>query len=639
MDSLCFTNSTWIFSGQKILGPTYSNFQPEKQFTIGYSLASGMTGGGSTNSISGEIVDGYTTLNYPLLSDKIYAGNLSYQIEIGLTGSSFSATGSVLYVGGDGIAAKNLVVGNGIGRGKITIGGFFDGLTYSVPPINIVNAGICIDGSGNRCRCWTSVFNFFRRENADCNELRFASRAGAIGPVGNTFSIAPNSVILESPIKSDVENNITFKANLEVGSLLLGVTSSTEVAIAVIPRFGVELEEWQPDLMLYAGRRDATVQSPNSFQVGLGIYNVSTSHFEIAPSVYTSSTTNIHMYGTWSDSGTHSTLIVESDAVSVNKLFFGATNGQSIYVSGGDLYVNDVVFSGGTSSGTSGPQGETGPQGFDGLTGSQGETGPQGFDGVTGPQGETGPQGSNGANGSDGPNSIRFIFGDTSGSAPTATGSFNTSGGPSFSDVTSIHFNTPPYTDLNGSDITNWFDNIISDRNANRTINAQISEVGSPSNYGIYTVIPNNPSPNVLWDLTFVSGNGTFSTDRIYTISVVSGGPRGVTGSQGATGPAGTQLIFQGAWETLPAIYGADEYVTYGGSTWFTNAATDGIPPSPTNSNWTLFGGSALIVGTSIPNNSSSPGSKGEIRVDSGQYLYIHTGAQWLKSSMTFSTF
>ena len=51
--------------------------------------------------------------------------------------------------------------------------------------------------------------------------------------------------------------------------------------------------------------------------------------------------------------------------------------------------------------------------------------------------------------------------------------------------------------------------------------------------------------------------------------------------------------------------------------------------------NWVLD----LIVGTAIPVGSSSSGSKGEIRVNNGEYLYIHTGAQWLKSSMTFSTF
>jgi hypothetical protein len=256
--------------------------------------------------------------------------------------------------------------------------------------------------------------------------------------------------------------------------------------------------DWEPDLVVSMGRFVTSSQNTNTYDVGLDAYNLSTSHFEITPTVYTSSFTNIHMYGTWGTAGggTNSTLYVESDAFSVKELFFGdVTNGQSIYVSDGNLYLNGSTFSGGgTSSGTSGPQGETGPQGFDGATGQQGETGPQGFDGAT--------------------------------------------------------------------------------------------------------------------------------------------------GQQGATGPAGSPLIFSGAWQTLPAIYGIDEYVTYGGSTWFTYiGALDGIPPSPTNSNWTLFGGAALIVGTSIPTSSADTGSKGEIRVDNGQYLYIHTGAQWLKSSMTFSTF
>ena len=342
--------------------------------------------------------------------------------------------------------------------------------------------------------------------------------------------------------------------------------------------------------------------------------------------------------------GGYTTLYDPLVVPSSQRIYFGDSSTDNLFISGGQLIINDVTY-GLTPSGESGPSGPQGESGPSGPQGDLGPSGPTGTIGETGPQGDLGPVG---ATGSDGPNSIRLIFGDTSGSAPTATGSFNTSGGPSFSDVTIIHFNTPPYTDVNGASIIDWLDNAINDRLASRTINAQISEVGVPSNYGIYTAIPNTPSPNALWDLTFVSGNGTFSADRIYTISVVSGGPIGATGSQGATGPvgptgaAGSPLIFQSAWQTLPAVYGADEYVTYGGSTWFTSTYSivdDGIPPSPTNSNWNIFAGAALIVGTAIPDSSSSAGSKGEIRVDNGQYLYIHTGAQWLKSSMTFSTF
>lgn len=124
------------------------------------------------------------------------------------------------------------------------------------------------------------------------------------------------------------------------------------------------------------------------------------------------------------------------------------------------------------------------------------------------------------------------------------------------------------------------------------------------------------------------------------------GGGSGSTGPQGLRGPTGIGVdsvigAFSGPWQTLPTVYAIeDNWVTYGGSTWYSTVGpSDGVPPSPTNSNWNLFAGAALIVGTSIPVSSSSPGSKGEIRVNNGQYLYIHTGLQWLRSSMTFSTF
>lgn len=128
--------------------------------------------------------------------------------------------------------------------------------------------------------------------------------------------------------------------------------------------------------------------------------------------------------------------------------------------------------------------------------------------------------------------------------------------------------------------------------------------------------------------------------------SGVGGGGTGPQGLRGPTGLAGADSVitnFGGSWQPLPTIYNIEgNWVTYGGSTWFSQPGvgpSDGVPPSPTNSNWNLFAGAALIIGTAIPLSSSSAGSKGEIRVSNGQSLYIHNGAQWLKSSMTFSTF
>jgi len=150
--------------------------------------------------------------------------------------------------------------------------------------------------------------------------------------------------------------------------------------------------------------------------------------------------------------------------------------------------------------------------------------------------------------------------------------------------------------------------------------------------------IGNTIVPTSIIHTSLSSFDVSFATTSSGT--VVIGGGEGPIGPTGDPGPSYISEAWQGSW-TSSAAYGVPEsWVTYGGSTWFTNVgAYDSIPPSPTNSNWTLLAGAALIVGTSIPTSSSDTGSKGEIRVDNGEYLYIHTGEQWLKSSMTFSTF
>lgn len=216
----------------------------------------------------------------------------------------------------------------------------------------------------------------------------------------------------------------------------------------------------------------------------------------------------------------------------------------------GQLYVNGslITGAGGGTAGT-GSQGPTGPQGFtgnqgqtgpQGLTGSQGTTGPQGS---TGPQGRTGPQGSTGsigATGSDGPNTIRLVFGASATSNPSTGGTFNISGGFSFSSATTIYFNTPK-TDVNGSSINTWLGNIYTDFNSSKSITTQLSELGNSSNYGIYTVTNiGAPTPNWIWSVSFVSGNGTFSTDKTYGLSEVSGGARGSQGPTGNAGPTGS---------------------------------------------------------------------------------------------------
>jgi hypothetical protein len=206
-------------------------------------------------------------------------------------------------------------------------------------------------------------------------------------------------------------------------------------------------------------------------------------------------------------------------------------------------------------------------------------------------------------------------------------------------------FSNTDYGYLGSASSTNlWWSVLAGDISYKVLSISQINSATSSTSYPSYNNWDFNLTSlsftNSTWTVTGTKIMGpTFSDFEPESIFAVGYKSMLTTGPQGATGP-GSSLIFQGGWETSPTVYGVDEYVAYGGSTWFTTGVVDdGISPSPTNSNWTLFSGAALIVGTAIPSNSADTGSKGEIRVNNGQYLYIHTGAQWLKSSMTFSTF
>jgi len=70
-----------------------------------------------------------------------------------------------------------------------------------------------------------------------------------------------------------------------------------------------------------------------------------------------------------------------------------------------------------------------------------------------------------------------------------------------------------------------------------KTVTAQLTKVGDASNFVIYTITSVGvPSPYWRWTLSFVVGNGSLSTNSIYSLSQVSGG---ATGPQGPTGSGG----------------------------------------------------------------------------------------------------
>jgi len=328
------------------------------------------------------------------------------------------------------------------------------------------------------------------------------------------------------------------------------------------------------------------------------------------------------------------------------------------------------------SQGFQGSQGRTGPQGFQGSqgrTGPQGNTGPQGLAGTPGgpqgpigdqgpfgPQGDMGPIGPQGNQGPQGPG-VTTILNDTFISLDTITITHSLGYYPVVQVLNDIYEEIIPVSVTHNS--VNDYTIIL----ATSTSGVVITGAGGEGPQGDQGPIGDQGHQGPTGDVIYVGQQGStgpqgFQGDmgpqgntgpQGYTGPQGSGsqgstGPQGPTGTQGYTGPIGdpgpsyVSTNFSGPWQGLPLAYGIEEtWVTYGGSTWFTVnvGAGDGIPPSPTNSNWTLFAGAALIIGTAIPISSSSDGSKGEIRVDNGEYLYIHTGDQWLKSSMTFSTF
>ena len=115
----------------------------------------------------------------------------------------------------------------------------------------------------------------------------------------------------------------------------------------------------------------------------------------------------------------------------------------------------------------------------------------------------------------------KLIFNSISTSNPAITGRFNASTAVSFSNLVSIYFNTTS-TDVDGVSISDWLANILDERVINNNIiTLQLSELGAPINYGIYTVTPVIPSgPNFTWNLSSISSSGSLSSGETYIFSI-----------------------------------------------------------------------------------------------------------------------
>ena len=643
------TMSYWRVVAKKQLGPTFTNFEQDSLYTVGYGLyISGSPSVGSSSNIGGGTIDAndttYTYFDYPTLQNRMYLGDLSYQVEIGVTGSigATGGTGSIVTVGGSGLMTDKVYLG------KST---YFDMMTDTYEPVTIgLTTGNEIMGAGVDIKYLylghISIVDLMPGEgpttNACCGKKKPKRKAKPPGYyIGGPMWFRPAATNTEQQVVYDFPTDyyeITSHATnsqgyenfvgIHIGALAIGLTESRTIEMVILDR-GNPVGSWnQPNTVLGIGTY-LTSSNGNFFDsAGIDSYAMSTSYLEITPITYSTDAANILLNGTWGteSGGTYSVLNIDSDGVSVNKLYFGnINNGQSLVVSGGDLYVNDVVFSGGGS----------GSQGFVGPTGAIGETGPQGD---LGPTGATGPVGQSTSH-------YNYLADITNNSGDP------TSGYILWDDSTPANVRT-----IHVSHITN--DGVNIDIFLALLKTGDIIILRSPNNSARYQqyILTANPTiqsgyiqysvDNQFSNLGF--GSGDINSNEPVVLSIFASGIQGPTGTQGPVGATGIGVDsvignYLGAWPNPSGgvqFIPQGEWVNYGGSTWYANNSTDNnIPPSPTNSNWGLFAGAALIVGTEIPDSSSSAGSKGEIRVDNGQYLYIHTGAQWLKSSMTFSTF
>ena len=333
-----------------------------------------------------------------------------------------------------------------------------------------------------------------------------------------------------------------------------------------------------------------------------------------------------------------------------NLTYVGGADGTSNTITNLQNFGFSLMLPRGTtgSQGNTGPQGNTGVQGFTGSTGSQGPTGSQGntgsqgftgfqgLQGPTGPQGEIGPQGEgvagakgatgvtgstgqtgatgrDGLTGNPGPNSLIY-----NANIYTNPGNFNTDNSL-FSLSTQIGLN---YTSIQGYSGTpfsyqnaiNWVSNI----KQGDTI--QIYSVDNSSIYGIYyisslsTISANFRDYNVI----FLSGTGSITNGKLFSISYAITGNQGVQGItgpqglQGVTGPQGAQGITgpQGL-QGVTGPQGAQGIQGVQGPTGFLSPGLTGSTPYYINNNWVVLSRFLYNDGNQISINGGGLGSNG----------------------------
>ena len=204
--------------------------------------------------------------------------------------------------------------------------------------------------------------------------------------------------------------------------------------------------------------------------------------------------------------------------------------------------------------GTTGNTGGTGPQGIQGTTGNTGGTGPQGIQGVTGNTGGTGPQGIQGNTGPVGDYVISFngltgaVTGVTVGGTNvfTALNSFNAgisaSGGVTFSGtlkgVTATFSGNLTTTGITGS-ITSLLDSVSANVGITSSSNNQVyilnntyqnayKQLGG-STSGVIATFPAGPHIKAVVNTSAVQFGAVTSATRIFIINCNTNDPGPVT--------------------------------------------------------------------------------------------------------------
>ena len=191
--------------------------------------------------------------------------------------------------------------------------------------------------------------------------------------------------------------------------------------------------------------------------------------------------------------------------------------------------------------GTQGFQGLQGLAGNQGLDGTQGFQGPEGLQGIDGVQG---PQGLQGSEGIDGANSSRWILSGVGSGDPGST--FFSVDDTTLSNVTIINIDSQNYLSV---DFSLWLKELQTVTSIGSSGYLQITEFDNASISSIYSVNPGNVSWNAGYttiQVSHISGLGSLTSGKSYSISWVYSGIKGSQGFQGFQGLEGLQGV-QGA--------------------------------------------------------------------------------------------